>query len=341
MTWLSLITTGQENLLILLSAFIIGGIFKSKVLFLPAFNLLVNNIKSKRMSLMAISLLSGILPIEGRVSVSAPILDSLTCDKKSHTRGKIGILDFIATHHYYLWSPLEKSVIMLMAGLSLTYGQLLSYTIWPLIVYLLYLTFIVFVYIKEDEIPSNIKTDSTFVDILPLLPFIAGIVLSIFYPPYYIFPLVTIWYIANNKINMTQLWSYINWNSLTVVAVVIIMSNIVKSNSDFIVQFLQHDIANTGNIIIIISSIIGGAVSSFILGSSSKYAGICVVITLILGIEYFPIILMAEYVGYLLSPTHKCLVISASYFNTKITEFYKYVGILSVMLIIVGLLQVV
>ena len=145
-----LLFNGQETLLVLLSAFIIGGVFKSHKLFLPVFELLLRHLKSKRLGLLMISLVSGILPIEGRVSVSAPVLDSLVldthkpagstccCPKETSphthvsTRSKMGILDFLATHHYYLWSPLEKSVLIVMAGLGLTYPQFLAYTALPL-----------------------------------------------------------------------------------------------------------------------------------------------------------------------------------------------------------------
>ena len=335
---------GQENLLVLLSAFIIGGIFKSQGIFMPVFTMLSEKIKSKRLALMAVSLVSGVLPVEGRVSMSAPILDSLVQKNHSercgsnHARGKLGILDFIATHHYYLWSPLEKSVIILMAGLSLTYMQLLSYTLVPVAVYLIFLAFIVFKYIDEKDIVIQKleHKEYNWKHILNVVPFFAGLGLSIFLPPYYVFPVVAGYYyvITTDEISMTELFSFIKWNTLFFVAIVIVVANLVKSNSDLIHEIIKNP--NQIDFLTMSVLIAWGALASLALGSSGKYVGICVTLTLILGMKYFPIIFMVEYCAYLLSPTHKCLVISASYFDTKIIEFYKYIAILVILMMSSG-----
>lgn len=343
----NLLTNGQENLLVLLSAFIIGGVFKTKSLFIPVFAMLTEKINSKRLGLFLISLISGILPIEGRVTVSAPILDSLvrkdnTCCSGKHRRGKLGILDYVASHHYYLWSPLEKSVIVLMAGLGMSYGQVLSYTVFPLIVYIIFLSFIVFKYIDEKDIDLTEAIDIpwNYFHLVSIAPFVLGIILSVFYPPSYIFPAVAFIYIVGHRVSFKEMLSFIRWKILFFIALLIILANIVKSNDTEIIRFLQVNTAS-GEVSFLAATllILGGGAASFILGSSGKYASICVILTLLLGIEYFPIIFMVEYAAYLLSPTHKCLAISVAYFDTNPKEFYKYVGLLALLMLLTGLFQ--
>lgn len=347
---LSIIFQGQENLLVLLSAFIIGGIFKTHKIFIPLFSLLAEKIKSKKLALLTVSLISGILPIEGRVSVSAPILDSLVkkndCCNGHQPREKLGILDFIATHHYYLWSPLEKSVILIMAGLGISYLQLLSYTLIPILLYLGYLIFIVFKYVDDVDLELITKseeyktTDNKFGPFLEVLPFFAGIILSIFFEPYCVFPIVALFYILYKYVLLKEILSYIKWDTLLWVALVIILANIAKANSSVIMNIIHlNNVTNISTLFIVGLVLISGATASFILGSSGKYAGICVALTLVLGIKYFILILMAEYVGYLLSPTHKCLAISASYFDTKPIEFYKYIIQLCLLMLLGGLIS--
>lgn len=346
---LNIVFNGQENLLVLLSAFIIGGVFKSRNLFLPIFTAITNKIHSKRFCLFIISLVAGILPIEGRVSVSAPILDSLMrkvansqdedLEKK---RSKMGILDYVATHHYYLWSPLEKSIILMMAGLSLTYLQVLQYTAIPLILYLCYLAYIVFVYVKEDDIDLAARTDTPWSKyaFMNVVPFIVGIGWSMVYPPYYVFPIVALFYILRNKVHIKEILSYINWRALFTVALIIVIANVVKDNQTGIVRALNSYLSvssDAPSVSLLVYSIAIGGISAFILGSSSKYAGIAVAITLLLGIRFFPIILMIEYSAYLLSPMHKCLAISVSYFRTSVFEFYKRIGILALIMVCVGM----
>ncbi len=67
-----------------------------------------------------VSAIGGILPIEGRVTVSAGVLDTM-CSNHSHNHGreKMGIVDYLGNHHYYLWSPLEKTVILPIAAFGL------------------------------------------------------------------------------------------------------------------------------------------------------------------------------------------------------------------------------
>lgn len=344
----NILFNGQQTLLVLLSAFVIGGVFKRYGLFIPVFTMLSNKVKSKRIGLLCISIVSGMLPVEGRVSVSAPILDSLVRAPKDsccagEARGKMGVVDYIATHHYYLWSPLEKSVILLMAGLGLTYAQLLSYTALPLLAYLLFMLFIVFNYVKEEDI-ELVKNQRkyTVLEVLQIVPFFAGLIISIFISPWMVFPFVAMYYVATNRVSAREVFSFIKWDTLILVAAIIVLANSIKLYSDDIMSFLKlHTPNGTPSLTTVTVAVLGGGLASLLLGSSSKYAGICVSLTLLLGIEYFPIIFMTEYAAYLLSPVHKCAAISASYFNTRAKDFYKYVGCLSLLMVASGLLLVV
>ena len=90
--------------LIMISA----GLAKKYKLFAPAFAYVRNTFRSNKFVVVLLSAIGGILPIEGRVTVSAGLLDTVA-PKEGHGREKLGIVDYLATHHYYMWSPLEKS----------------------------------------------------------------------------------------------------------------------------------------------------------------------------------------------------------------------------------------
>jgi len=343
---------GQENLAVLIAAFIIGGIFKKTGLFLPVFDFIVRNVKSKRLGLAMISALAGVLPIEGRVSISAPVLDSIAgkregCDcgdcKQVDPREKLGILDYLATHHYYLWSPLEKSIVLIMAGLSLSYWEVIHYTAIPLIVYVAFMAFVIMKYIDEDDIITVIPKEkislrealSTTAD---MICFLAAIVLSIFWPPYFVFPIFAAYLMIKHRHGIVTSIKHVNWKVVLVVAGVIILANFIKENSSALLKLLSVNGVDL-NGWQIAAAIIGGGVASFCMGSSGKYAGVTVVLTLLLGMKWFPVIFMVEYIGYLLSPTHKCLAIAVGYFKTRISEFYYYFGILSALLLCAGLVE--
>lgn len=127
---------------------------KKTGVFMPVYHWLAKNIKSKRAVVAIISALSGILPIEGRVTVSAGFLDTIA---PNDNRRKIyGIIDYLSTHHYYFWSPLEKTVILPMAVLGLGYVGFLT-LVWPLIAtcFIVALFYIFFI-LKETDIAIDL-----------------------------------------------------------------------------------------------------------------------------------------------------------------------------------------
>ena len=100
------------------------------------------------------SIFGGVLPIPGRVALSAPLLDAIAPpDKKK--RSAFGIIDYLSTHHYYWWSPLEKTIILPMAALGITYGQMLSYTFIPLVICLTYTWWYIFSKVDPRSVLPN------------------------------------------------------------------------------------------------------------------------------------------------------------------------------------------
>lgn len=123
--------------------------------FMPLYSWIATHVKSKRAVVAIISAISGILPIEGRVTVSAGFLDTIA--PQGSKRRLYGIIDYLSTHHYYFWSPLEKTVILPMAVLGLGYAGFIS-LVWPLIATCLVVgLFYIFFVLKEEDIAIDIS----------------------------------------------------------------------------------------------------------------------------------------------------------------------------------------
>ena len=149
---------------------ITAGVAKEQNLFASAFAYLQNTVKSNRLLVALISAVGGVLPIEGRVTVSAGVLDTMTCNHK-HSREKMGIVDYLSTHHYYLWSPLEKTVILPIAAFGLTYAAWMS-MIWPLLaVSMALIVGYIFLFVKEEDIhiphTGDFKISAVLRNVLP------------------------------------------------------------------------------------------------------------------------------------------------------------------------------
>ena len=200
---IELLLKNQIYLFYLLGVMIISGIIKEKGYFNNLFNYIVNKVKSKKGVVALISLFSGILPIPGRVIISAGILDTIA-PKSGKSRSKFGIIDYLATHHYYLWSPLEKTIILPIATLSLSYLEVLKYTSPLILVTLLYISYYIVFVLKEDDV--EIKRN----DILKE---------------------------KNNSIGIKR---YINWGLLLTVFVIIVLSNFISTYHDYFLGYISY-----------------------------------------------------------------------------------------------------
>ncbi len=316
---MEILIKGQEFLVYLLFIMFVTGILKERGYLTDLFRLLTQKIKSKKAVVFLVSLFGGVLPIPGRVALSASMLNSIApVDNKK--RKKFGIIDYLATHHYYLWSPLEKTVIIPMAVLGLSYMTFMSY-VWPLLlITALYITFYI-MSLNDDEIDIEVKDEPINKKNMTLvvLPFLSTILISCFTPYYFLAFTVFTFYLISYSNSWYKLLDYINWELLVIVAFVIILGNIVNTNYDYIETFIKHYIP-TKNIILV--SMIG-FIASFLLGSSSKYAGIVSLLTAAFGMKYFVLFFTLEYSAYLISPSHKCLPIGQKYFHTGFMTYLK------------------
>lgn len=328
---------GLEYLFLILFIMLSAGLIKEKNLFASIFSLIKNTFKSNRIVVFLISLVGGVLPIEGRVTVSAGLLDTVACKKKQYRR-KFGVVDYLATHHYYLWSPLEKTVILPMAILGLSYGKWLS-IIWPLLVVSLVFIFsYIFFTVKEEELEIatvDFKIKDFFKNMLPFLlalfSYIAG------YNVIVTFGILTLYYIFITKeYSIKKLISLIKWDVLVIVAIIIMLGNYIKLNDKLIKDFVTSFVVGPEHIFGFALLSVVAFLASFVLGSSSKFIAMAILLTQLVGFEYFLWFFSIQYAGYLLSPTHKCVAIGNRYFGTPLKYYYGVIGIWSLILIATG-----
>jgi hypothetical protein len=236
-------------------------------------------------------------------------------------RKKFGIIDYLATHHYYLWSPLEKTVIIPMAVLGLTYMQFMSY-IWPLLlISVLYVTYYI-LSLEDDEIDIEVKDGPINMQNITMvvIPFLVTILMCVFLTQYYFgfFTGFTVWLVYYSK-SWNKILGYIDWELIWIVALVIILGNLVGSYYNVIEGYIKQYSKPEHILVVAMISFL----SSFMLGSSAKYASIVSLLTSVFGMHYFVLFFTLEYSAYLISPSHKCLPIGQKYFHTGFMTYLK------------------
>jgi hypothetical protein len=319
---------------------ITAGLAKDYQLFAPAFAYVRNTFRSNKFVVVLLSAIGGVLPIEGRVTVSAGLLDSVA-PKDGKGREKLGIVDYLSTHHYYLWSPIEKTVILPIAAFGLSYTAWLGLIAPLLIASLLFIGLYIWTQVKDEEIsitPGNFKLSAVLRNIIPMC-----IAIGVYIwgggeeHVFAIFGLLTLYYvIITQQWDYKKLLGYIRWDVLIMVGTVIILGNYFKSHNSAFLETIKNVGLDPHTFVgmVMISAI--GFVTSFLMGSSGKFVAVAVLMAQVFGVEYFLWFFAIDFTGYLLSPTHKCVMVGHKYFNTPLSTYYKALGTWGGLLLLVS-----
>ena len=321
------ILKGQVYLFLIVFVMMIAGMIKENNLFSDVFAFLKRSLKSNRAIVALFSAMTGVLPIKGRVTVSAGLLDTMA-PKDKKKREKFGPIDFMSSHHYYFWSPIEKTVILPMAAFGLSYTAFLG-IMWPLIAATFAYIIWYLVYMVKDtdialaETKKKIKVSRITRYVFPYIMGVSAVIAGVNF--LWAFGLLTLYYIiVTQTFNWKKLLGYVDWKIIAWVAIIILLANTTRLYTGEIKEF----IGSTG---IDMNSPVGfGAISllafgfAWILGSSSRFGAIMVILTSLYGIQYLPWFFAVDFAGYILSPMHKCVAIGKMYFGTSLT----YYGIL-------------
>lgn len=288
-------------IIILICVMVVSGIVKQNNLLTPIYSFLLTYIKNKKLLLLLLSFVGGVLPIPGRVIISAGLLDTIAPINPSK-RAKYGIVDFLATHHYYLWSPIEKTILIPMAVLKISYIGVLAYT-WPLLVVSLLFLMAYIWTLDSNDISPQIYNEYT-LD-------------------------------KTQRTSRIKDWiKFIKWETVFILLCILVIGNYVK-HSDLEIKVYIESISHLSSFLwLSVISFLG----SFILGSSSKSAGITSLLTSILGIHFFTYLFAIEFAGYLLSPCHKCVTIGMRYFQTPIKQYYFVILLWCLLLVVTGII---
>jgi hypothetical protein len=305
---------------------ILGGFIREYHVLEDVYSLAKKYVKDNRVLIMITSLLGGVLPIPGRVALSAPLLDAIAPEDKKK-RSAYGIIDYLSTHHYYWWSPLEKTVALPMATLGISYATFLGYVWIPLAITIGYTFWFIFSKIDPDRVDvlQHVREFNPIRALRGWAPLIATVIFllmsgkdgAIFFFPWFIG--MSIYYSI-----ICKDWKWGRWldGKFAIIATIVLaLGGIVSQINEPVKAYLS---SATPEMLLPVSVV--AMVAAWVMGSSGKYAGMASLLTKIFGPKYLVWFLATEYSGYLLSPAHKCLMIGQQYFGTPIRKYYKVIG---------------
>jgi hypothetical protein len=265
--------------------------------FQPLYSWIAKKIKSKRAVIAITSAVSGVLPINGRVVISAGILNTMA--PQDERRKKYGVIDYLATHHFYFWSPLEKTVLLPMAALNISYASFIG-SVWPLLATLVVcILYYIFGVLKESDVDIVIRSK------------------------------------REKQLLNTKNIIKDNIFTLFIVTAILALGNFVSYHKDYFSKIV--DSAHDSEMLVLV--LLGSFILSFILGSSGKFAGVLAVSLPIFGATYLPILFAANWAGYILSPMHKCMIIGKRMFGSSFKEYYRVLSAAVLFVFLVSIVQ--
>jgi len=265
--------------------------------FQPLYSWIAKKIKSKRAVIAITSAVSGVLPINGRVVISAGILNTMA--PQDERRKKYGVIDYLATHHFYFWSPLEKTVLLPMAALNISYASFIG-SVWPLLATLVVcILYYIFGVLKESDVDIVIRSK------------------------------------REKQLLNTKNIIKDNIFTLFIVTAILALGNFVSYHKDYFSKIV--DSAHDSEMLVLV--LLGSFILSFILGSSGKFAGVLAVSLPIFGATYLPILFAANWAGYILSPMHKCMIIGKRMFGSSFKEYYRVLSAVVLFVFLVSIVQ--
>jgi hypothetical protein len=218
-----------------------------------------------------------------------------------------------------------------MAAFGLSYGAFMS-MMWPLLAVSIAFIIAYLVWgVKESDIElgdcgTEIKVSRITRYVFPYIAGVGAIIAGMNF--LWAFGSLTLYYMFCTKtFDLKKLLGYVDWKLVGWVALIIVAANVAVSNTDNIKHFLGNaglDI-NTANGFILLS--LFSFAGAFALGSSSRFGAITVLMASIYGLEYLPWFFAVDFVGYLISPMHKCVAIGMLYFGTKLRYYATILGI--------------
>jgi hypothetical protein len=247
----------------------------------------------------------------------------------------LAFIDMWSSHHYYLHSPLEKSILTTLTITGLSYGALVGGLI-PVLIAVLGCGIFIISRMESEWVDDVYAVKRKFTsDLLPVpFIFLIGLIsMGTFKDAMWVSLTGMLLSLCIYAKSFTVKMFKIDWWLPTVVALIVIATSVIRSTYEFNIDASYF-----------LYSLPFAFLIGFVFGSSSRMATIGMPIVMLLSNEHtlLPNVVLfysIEYAGYLLSPAHKCVAIACRYFKSDIKNYYMRLSCISASAIVGGVVS--
>ncbi len=312
---------------------------------------------------MVIPAIIGILSIPGGAILSAPLIKK-SADKINLSNAQKTSVNLFFGHIVYLIYPLCNPIIVASEVSSINRYVIIKYNLLIFLVGFIVAYFTLFNsgnFVSDEKAEKlNTRGESMKANIIIFIksfsPIFSILLLSLIFKipfQYAVFSGLLIG-AAHNLEGNNKIYLYwqrikeffrkgVNYKLVVLIIAIMYFQAIIEKSGalDMIVGLLT----DSGISLILIVTLIG-IITGYLTGLTIATLGILVPIFLHLFpaeniLPYFTLLFNASFIGYVLSPLHVCFLLTKEYFDTKLLQTYRYLGIPLLFMILTAIFQVI
>ena len=289
-------------------------------------------IKNSRIIISLLPAIVGLMPVAGGALMSAPMVD-VEADKLELDNAKKAFVNIWFRHVVIPVYPVTQFIVLTAALTqtsldALIVRQVVVVLVMIVIGYYIGLRKTKIIKSKNINIEENPKTNLKvlFVSILPIIVtvlLITGVDVDIAFAT--LAGVITILVVTKKKIDIVKiLKNKAIWEVTLAAFGAMFLKNVtIVSGAS---EILGSALANTNMPAIVMLSCVPAFIA-FLLGSTSGAVALSVPIlagTVVFIPKTVSLLFISSYLGYMVAPTHLCLVFTAHYFKSSISSSFKY-----------------
>ena len=289
-------------------------------------------IKNSKVIVTMLPAIIGLIPVAGGALLSAPIVDD-EAKKLGLNESKKAFINIWFRHAIIPIYPLTQFIILTAVLTQTGIDELIIRQVLVVLVMIAVGYFISLRKIQNQKtdakiIEVNLKTDLKKL-LISFLPIIVTVVLAVKNVNFAVSTLagvITILTITKTKISVIKktLKNKAVWEVTLAAFAAMLFKNVAVASTTS--EILGTTLSNINMPEILLLSVVP-AILGFLMGSPSAAIALSVPIlaeTVVFVPKTTSLLFISAYLGYIIAPTHLCLIFTAQYFNSSINRSFKY-----------------
>lgn len=343
-----------ETIVTVFMVSILGGLMKHYGILDLIVSTMVSVIRNKKIILMTIPALMGLLVVPGGAMLSAPFVNKIGEDLDIPPSRRAAI-NLIFRHIAMFILPYSTPILLVLASIpQIDYPRLILYNLIFVIIIIVSGYNILLKDIKNIKVEKTSSKENFWENILNLLIYLSPIYIAVVLNgvigwPFYvtlIASILIVYLLSDKKEFLLITYKSISWEILLSIIGVLIIKNMILNMDELLLFFNNIFDTNSSFLSIFVVFFISSIFFSFITGNNMGALAIVLPMLYQLNVNegilyiYAYSIYVSSFIGYFFSPLHLCQVFTLNIMNVSAGKLYEDYKIYATLILALFLLSV-